>query len=125
MSAAVCDFKPKVIKNNKIKKNESAELKLELMKTTDILSYIGTNKKSFKLIGFALETDNGVNNAKEKLKKKNLDMIVLNNPKDDGAGFGTDTNIVKFITAKEIKELPKMLKSQVADAILDFYLQNL
>ena len=120
MSAAVSDFKPKVVADRKIKKEDTGkEYFLELVKTTDILAYLGKNKKGYKLIGFALETDNGVENAKKKMKTKNLDMIVLNNPNTEGAGFGTDTNVAAFIDKKGIEELPLMSKGELAVRILD------
>jgi len=120
MSAAVSDFKPKSVRENKIKKEETGkEYNLELMKTTDILGYLGKNKKGFKLVGFALETDNGIENGKMKLKNKNLDMIVLNNPNVEGAGFGTDTNVATLIDKAGVKELEKMTKFELANDILD------
>lgn len=120
MSAAVSDYKPKNVKENKLKKEETGkEFNLELVKTTDILGYLGKNKKGFKLAGFALETDNGIENAKKKLKSKNLDLIVLNNPKVEGAGFGTDTNVAALIKKSSVKELEKMTKFELANIILD------
>lgn len=120
MSAAVSDYKPKKVKDNKLKKEETGrEYLLELVKTEDILAYLGKNKKGFKLIGFALETDNGIENAKNKLKSKNLDVIVLNNPKVEGAGFGTETNVATIIKKNNVEELPMMLKSDLANRILD------
>lgn len=120
MSAAVSDFKPKIVMKHKMKKEETGkEYNLELIKTTDILGYMGKNKKGFKLVGFALETDNGVENAKKKMKNKNLDMIVLNNPNVEGAGFGTDTNIATLINKTTVKELAKMTKFELANEILD------
>lgn len=120
MSAAVSDYKPKIVKDNKIKKEETGkEYSLELVKTDDILAYLGKNKKGFKLIGFALETDNGIENAKIKMKSKNLDVIVLNNPKVEGAGFGTDTNVATIIDKNKVEELPLMLKTELANRILD------
>ena len=121
MAAAVADFKPvnksvRKIKKEKIKNN----FLLELERTPDILKYLGDNKKNYFLVGFALETDNEIENAKAKLKQKNLDMIVLNNPNKKGAGFGTDTNIVTFIDKKNITEFPLMSKFEVGNAILDF-----
>ena len=83
------------------------------------------NKKRAKLIGFALETDNEIENARKKLFEKNLDMIVLNNPEIQGAGFNTDTNKVTFITKEKVFDLELMTKTEVANKILDFYLTNL
>jgi len=120
MSAAVSDFKPKTVRENKMKKEETGkEFNLELVKTTDILGYLGKNKKGFKLVGFALETDNGIENAKKKMKNKNLDMIVLNNPNVEGAGFGTDTNVATLIDKAAVKVLEKMTKFELANEILD------
>jgi phosphopantothenoylcysteine decarboxylase / phosphopantothenate---cysteine ligase len=123
MSAAVADFKPVKVQSGKIKKEEKS-VNISFEKTTDILKYAGKIKKNFFLIGFALETDNGPANAKRKLIEKNLNMIVLNNPKDDGAGFGTDTNVVTLIDKKKSLKLPKMSKYDVGNAILDYYLNN-
>ena len=110
MSAAVSDFKPKTISNNKIKKSNKT-LSIEVEKTKDILSYLGKNKKNQLLIGFALETDNEIENAKHKLNNKNLDLIVLNSLNDKGAGFGVDTNKITIIS-KENKILNFPLKDK-------------
>ena len=110
MSAAVSDFKPKTISNNKIKKSNKT-LSIEVEKTKDILSYLGKNKKNQILIGFALETDNEIENAKHKLNNKNLDLIVLNSLNDKGAGFGVDTNKITIIS-KENKILNFPLKDK-------------
>lgn len=125
MTAAVEDFKPVNAVSSKIKKENREKFIFEFKKTVDILENIGKLKQGFKLIGFALETDNGIENAKAKLKKKNLDLIVLNNPQTPGAGFGTDTNIVTLIDAKNIEELPIMTKYDVSNAILDKYIKML
>lgn len=124
MSAAVADFKPVNAHKNKIKK-EKSNLNITFEKTTDILKHLGENKKKFYLVGFALETDNELENARRKLNEKNLDLIVLNNPKEKGAGFGTDTNIVTLIDKKESVKLPKMSKYDVGNAILDYYLKKI
>ena len=87
-------------------------------KTDDILKYLGQNKKKQFLCGFSMETENMVENSRAKLDKKNLDMIVANNLKVSGAGFGTDTNIVTIITKDKEVELPKMSKEEVADELL-------
>lgn len=119
MSAAVADFKPKDIKSEKIKKTES-NLTIETEKTIDILEYLGKNKKDYKLVGFALETRNETEYAIDKLKRKNLDLIVVNNPKIKGAGFGTDTNVITIID-KELKteSFDRMTKFEAANKILD------
>ena len=106
------------------KEPDNKKLILELKQTTDILKYLGDNKKKYFLIGFALETDNELKNARNKLKNKNLDMIVLNNPEEKGAGFGYDTNIVTFIDETAVKKYPKMSKFEVGNAILDYYLSK-
>jgi phosphopantothenoylcysteine decarboxylase/phosphopantothenate--cysteine ligase len=97
MSAAVADFKPKIISNNKIKKSNQS-LSIEVENTKDILSYLGEHKNNQLLIGFALETENEIENAKLKLKNKNLDLIVLNSLNDEGAGFSVDTNKITIIS---------------------------
>ena len=118
-AAAVADYKPKHYSDNKIKKEEG-EISIELEKTDDILKYLGENKKEGqKLIGFSMETTNVEENSKKKLIKKNLDMIVANNLKEKGAGFGTDTNIVTFITNKEVKKLPIMSKEKVGEELFN------
>tara|TARA_R110002049_G_scaffold306635_1_gene505484 strand:+ start:58218 stop:59429 length:1212 start_codon:yes stop_codon:yes gene_type:complete len=114
LSAAVADFKPKEVATQKIKKNEPT-LTLELEKTKDILASLGAIKKQQFLVGFALETNNELENAKGKLKKKHLDLIVLNSLNDTGAGFKTETNKVTFIDAKEqVTEYPLKSKADVA-----------
>jgi phosphopantothenoylcysteine decarboxylase / phosphopantothenate---cysteine ligase len=123
MSAAVSDFKPKKSIGNKIKTLN--EFNLSFSYTIDILNYLGKIKKNFKLIGFALETENEIINAKKKLKGKNLDLIVMNNPKIDGAGFGTDTNKVSLIGKNSVEDLPLMSKYEVANSILDYYIKNI
>lgn len=118
-SAAVADYTPKVVADEKIKKNEDT-FTIELVKNPDILKTMGERKQHQILVGFALETQNEVENAKGKLHKKNLDMIVLNSLRDEGAGFQKDTNKIRLITAEE--ELPFALKSkeEVAKDILLF-----
>ena len=118
MAAAVADYKPKHIVESKIKK-EKEITSLELEKTVDILKSLGKKKTSQILIGFALETDNELSNAKEKIKKKNLDAIVLNSLADKGAGFQHSTNKITFIPAKgEQTAYPLKDKSEVAIDIL-------
>jgi phosphopantothenoylcysteine decarboxylase/phosphopantothenate--cysteine ligase len=119
MSAAVADFTPTKTAAQKIKKN-GGELTLALSPTVDILASLGKHKNGKVLVGFALETTDGVKNAKEKLQKKNLDFIVLNNPTDEGAAFGGDTNVVTLIDRKgKTEKLPKMSKFDVATEILN------
>jgi len=119
LSAAVADFRPKEIALQKIKKRSST-LTLELEKTKDILASLGEIKKDQFLVGFALETNNELENAKEKLKRKNLNLIVLNSLKDKGAGFKSDTNKVTFIDNKEgITEFQLKSKAEVATDLLN------
>ncbi|MGN0437752.1 MAG: bifunctional phosphopantothenoylcysteine decarboxylase/phosphopantothenate--cysteine ligase CoaBC [Lachnospiraceae bacterium] len=118
-SAAVADYTPSVVADEKIKKS-SDDMSISLVRTTDILKYLGEHKNpNQKLCGFAMETKDLLENAKKKLDSKNADMIVANNLKVAGAGFGTDTNVVTFIKKDEVKELPIMTKDEVAKAILD------
>ena len=119
MAAAVADFKPEPSFDHKIKKTGRMS-SIKLAKTKDILKGIGDKKGGKILVGFAVETDNELENAKRKLVEKNLDLIVLNNPMKQGAAFGGDTNIVTFIDAKgNIDKFPLMSKQEVADKILD------
>ena len=119
MSAAVADYTPKVVASEKIKKNEE-EMTLTLVKNPDILKTMGERKQHQWLVGFALETENEEENAKGKLQRKNLDMIVLNSLKDKGAGFQQDTNKIKIITNTEQKEFSLKSKKEVAKDILNF-----
>ncbi|MDZ4711732.1 MAG: bifunctional phosphopantothenoylcysteine decarboxylase/phosphopantothenate--cysteine ligase CoaBC [bacterium] len=123
MTAAVEDFKPVNTIDSKIKKENSDNFTFEFKKTVDILAYAGKNKIGFKLIGFALETENEIENARKKLINKNLDFIVVNNPKTEGAGFGTDTNVVTLLDKKTIEKLPMLSKYETGNKILDKYLQ--
>ena len=118
MCAAVADYTPAEVATSKIKKSD-AEFTLSLRKTKDIAYELGKVKGSRKIVGFALETDNEQSNAEEKLRKKNLDLIVLNSLRDKGAGFGCDTNKVPFIDASHREELPLLSKTEVAERIAD------
>ncbi|SHI69271.1 bifunctional phosphopantothenoylcysteine decarboxylase/phosphopantothenate--cysteine ligase CoaBC [Pseudobutyrivibrio xylanivorans] len=119
-SAAVADYRPATVAAEKIKKKDGEASSIELERTEDILSYLGANKKPGQFIcGFSMETENMLENSKAKLKKKNVDMIVANNLRTAGAGFGTDTNVVTLITAEDAHELPIMSKDDVAQVILD------
>ena len=118
-SAAVADYAPKIVAKEKIKKSEE-EFTIELVKNPDILKTMGEKKTHQFLVGFALETQNEEKNAKSKLQKKNLDMIVLNSLRDEGAGFQKDTNKVKILTHSEQKEFSLKSKDEVAKDILDF-----
>ena len=119
MAAAVADYKPKNLNKNKIKKSENTS-SIELVKTVDILQQLGEKKSNQLLVGFSLETENELANAKIKLQKKNLDAIVLNSLADKGAGFQHNTNKITFIPAKgKQKTYPLKNKSEVAVDILD------
>lgn len=118
-SAAVADYAPKEVAKEKIKKNDE-NLTLELVKNPDILKTMGEKKTHQFLVGFALETQNEEENAKGKLEKKNLDMIVLNSLRDEGAGFKNDTNKIKILTQTGKKEFDLKSKDKVAIDILDF-----
>ncbi|MFT0715404.1 bifunctional phosphopantothenoylcysteine decarboxylase/phosphopantothenate--cysteine ligase CoaBC [Flagellimonas lutimaris] len=116
-AAAVADYRPKTIATEKVKKKDG-ELFIELERTPDILMSLGETKKNQFLVGFALETQNELENAKGKLKRKHLDGIVLNSLKDDGAGFGGTTNKITFIDKNsEIKTFDLKTKSEVASDI--------
>ena len=117
MSAAVADYRPKTVADEKIKKNDG-KTAIELERTDDILGTMSKRKKNQFLCGFSMETEHMLENSKNKLKKKNLDMICANNLKVEGAGFGTDTNVVTLITENESRQLPIMSKEQVANEIL-------
>ncbi|HLV37969.1 bifunctional phosphopantothenoylcysteine decarboxylase/phosphopantothenate--cysteine ligase CoaBC [Xanthomarina sp.] len=119
LAAAVADYRPKLVANQKIKKNDSS-LTLELEKTKDILASLGAIKKKQILVGFALETENELENAKGKLKRKNLNLIVLNSLQDKGAGFQLDTNKVTIIDNKEkVTAYPLKSKAEVAQDLLN------
>ena len=118
-SAAVADYAPKEVALEKIKKNDDS-LTIELVKNPDILKTMGERKNHQFLVGFALETQHEEENAKTKLEKKNLDMIVLNSLRDTGAGFKGDTNKIKIITKTEVKEFNLKSKNEVAEDILNF-----
>ncbi|WP_121665575.1 bifunctional phosphopantothenoylcysteine decarboxylase/phosphopantothenate--cysteine ligase CoaBC [Mesonia aquimarina] len=117
-AAAVSDYKPKKVADQKMKKSD-ATLTLALEKTTDILKTLGAKKTNQFLVGFALETENELEHAKGKLEKKNLDFIVLNSLNDKGAGFKTDTNKVKLISKNTIKDIPLQSKKEVAVEIIN------
>ncbi|MGN0289491.1 MAG: bifunctional phosphopantothenoylcysteine decarboxylase/phosphopantothenate--cysteine ligase CoaBC [Lachnospiraceae bacterium] len=118
-AAAVADYRPAQISDQKMKKKED-QLFLELERTDDILQYLGNHKKKGQLLcGFAMETENLISNSRAKLKKKNLDMIAANNLKVEGAGFQTDTNVLTLITQNEEVSLEKMNKEDAAGIILD------
>ncbi len=118
-AAAVADYTPVSVSDEKIKKNDG-DLSLPMKRTTDILAYLGEHRKPEQFIcGFSMETENLLENSKKKLHKKKADLIVANNLRDEGAGFGTDTNVVTLVMEEGIVELPCMSKEQVAEAVLD------
>ena len=126
-AAAVADYRPKYAADEKVKKkDDEMSLELELERTEDILGYLGNHKKEGQfLCGFAMETENMLENSRKKLEKKNLDLIVANNLKQAGAGFGTDTNIVTLISASDTVQLPMMRKEEVADKLLSYIISKM
>ena len=123
-AAAVADYTPAEVSDEKVKKKDD-DMAIRLTRTRDLLKALGENRKEGQfLCGFSMETQNMLENSRAKLKKKNIDMIVANNLKEKGAGFGTETNVVTFITEKEEAELPIMSKDEVADQLLDFILKQ-
>ena len=124
-TAAVADYRPANPSEEKIKKTDKAS-SLELERTEDILAFLGANRQEGQFIcGFSMETENMLENSRMKLDKKNVDMIVANNLKVAGAGFGTDTNVVTLITKEECVELELMSKQEVAGAIVDYILTKM
>ena len=123
MAAAVADYRPATVADDKIKKKDG-DLSIPVERTADILGTIGPRKTRQFLCGFSMETRDMLENSSAKLTRKNLDMVVANNLKVAGAGFGVDTNVVTFITPDGARELPLMSKSDVADAILDEILKR-
>ena len=122
-AAAVADYRPKHIANEKVKKSDS-EMSLELEKTDDILKYLGEHRKDGQfLCGFSMETENMVENSRKKLEKKKLDMIAANNLKVAGAGFQGDTNQMTLITKEDETALPMISKEETAACILDKILE--
>ena len=118
-AAAVADYTPFFVSDEKIKKKDG-DLSLPMKRTTDILAYLGEHRRPGQFIcGFSMETEDLVENSKQKLQKKKADLIVANNLRDEGAGFGTDTNVVTLVMEEGIVELPCMSKEQVAEVILD------
>ncbi len=126
-AAAVADYRPKYAADEKVKKkDDEMSLELELERTEDILGYLGNHKKEGQfLCGFSMETENMLENSRKKLEKKNLDLIVANNLKQAGAGFGTDTNIVTLISASDTVQLPMMRKEEVADKLLSYIISKM
>ena len=118
MCAAVADYTPECVAEHKIKKSDD-DMTIKLRRTKDIAAELGRTKDNRLLVGFALESCNEVVNAEDKLRRKNLDFIVLNSLQDSGAGFGVDTNKVTFIDHEGRTELPLMSKREVAERIAD------
>lgn len=118
-AAAVADYRPKSVSSEKMKKKDD-DLAISMERTDDILKFLGEHKKEHQfLCGFSMETENMLENSRKKLEKKNLDMIVANNLKVEGAGFAGDTNVVTIITGQEEVSLGKMTKEETALRILD------
>lgn len=123
-AAAVADYRPADVSDEKVKKKDDS-LSLALERTEDILAYLGAHRREGQfLCGFSMETEHMIENSRAKLEKKNIDMIVANNLKQKGAGFGTDTNVVTLLTREETVELPMMSKEEVADALLDYIVKH-
>lgn len=124
-AAAVADYCPQNSADEKIKKKDG-DLSIALKRTDDILMFIGENRKTGQFIcGFSMETENMLENSKAKLEKKHVDMIVANNLKQTGAGFGTDTNIVTFITKNDVVELEIMSKDEVSEKLIDYIMMKM
>ena len=125
LCAAVADYKPQQQASEKIKREQTGDMALSLVRNKDISAALGEMKSSHQtLVGFALETTDGVVNAEDKLKRKNLDMIVLNSLQEKGAGFACDTNKVTLIDKAGAKtEIPLKSKTEVAEDIIDYILQ--
>ncbi|MCD8144826.1 MAG: bifunctional phosphopantothenoylcysteine decarboxylase/phosphopantothenate--cysteine ligase CoaBC [Oscillospiraceae bacterium] len=118
-AAAVADYRPAAVADNKIKKGEG-DMSIPLTRTRDILAYLGEHKRPGQfLCGFSMETQNLLENSRKKLEKKHLDMVAANNVKVAGAGFGVDTNVLTLITRDEEIDLPLVSKDQAADLLLD------
>ena len=123
-AAAVADYRPKYTSDEKMKKKDE-DMCIELERTQDILGFLGAHKKEGQfLCGFSMETENMIENSRKKLEKKNLDLIVANNLKEQGAGFGTDTNIVTLLSKEDTIQLPIMSKEEVADRLLDYIVEE-
>lgn len=123
-AAAVADYRPRYAAAEKVKKAENP-LTIELEPTEDILGFLGEHKRKGQfLCGFSMETENMLENSRKKLEKKNLDLIVANNLRQSGAGFGTDTNIVTLLSKEETLQLPIMSKENVAEELLDYIMSH-
>lgn len=123
-AAAVADYRPASVAQEKMKKKDG-ELSIALERTEDILSWLGAHRKEGQfLCGFSMETEHLLENSRAKLEKKHIDMIVANNLRQEGAGFGTDTNVVTILTKEDAVELPLLSKEEVADRLLTFILRK-
>lgn len=124
-AAAVSDYTPVTAADSKLKKSDS-DMKIELKRTKDILKYLGEHKPNGQILcGFSMETDNVIENSRKKLDSKNCDMICANSLKIDGAGFGSDTNVVTVITPDKNIELPLLSKEETAHRILDIIMKQI
>lgn len=120
-ASAVADYRPTVIADEKIKKHDGDDMSIALERTQDILGYLGKHKREGQfLCGFSMETQNMIENTRKKLESKCVDLMVANNVKQEGAGFGVDTNVVTLISATDMIELPLQSKDEIADRLLDY-----
>lgn len=118
-AAAVADYRPRVTADEKLKKKDD-DLSVELERTEDILAWLGAHRREGQILcGFSMETEHLLENSRAKLEKKKIDMMVANNLRQEGAGFGTDTNVVTLLTKEGTEELPLLSKEEVADRLLD------
>lgn len=118
-AAAVADYRPAAVADEKMKKKDG-ELSIALERTEDILAWLGNHRQEGQILcGFSMETEHLLENSRAKLNKKKIDMIVANNLRQEGAGFGTDTNVVTLLTKEGAEELPMLSKEEVADRLLD------
>ena len=123
-AAAVADYRPAAVAQEKMKKKDG-ELSVALERTEDILGWLGAHRREGQfLCGFSMETEHLLENSRAKLEKKRIDMIVANNLRQEGAGFGTDTNVVTILTKDDAVELPLLSKEEVADRLLDCILEK-
>ncbi|MGN0641953.1 MAG: bifunctional phosphopantothenoylcysteine decarboxylase/phosphopantothenate--cysteine ligase CoaBC [Huintestinicola sp.] len=124
-AAAVADYRPAEVFEEKVKKSDK-DMFIPLTRTKDILGYLGQNKKEGQfLCGFSMETENLIENSRAKLERKNLDMIAANCLKTEGAGFGTDTNVLTLITRDGVYPLEKMSKDEAAEKLFDMIMQSM
>lgn len=118
-AAAVADYRPSVTADEKMKKKDG-ELSIALERTEDILAWLGNHRQEGQILcGFSMETENLLENSRAKLEKKKIDMIVANSLRQEGAGFGADTNVVTLLTKEGTEELPLLSKEEVADRLFD------